>query len=377
MEDYMKKLYSIPKGDVVSYASASEYEKKITSMSESVNEIMTKINSKENLIGDNPISVMYENHVHHSKFMVNIFKLNDYELLNNTLKWVLNSYITRGFKSEYFQKELDTWISIIDKTLEPNYSSEIIKIYEWMKSVLYFIEEENQNEINKVDYPFDSDWEKIKNDFFNLLIKGSSSEALLFSKSIVHDRESLENFYAKVITYSLYEIGLLWEKGLISVAQEHLATSIVMRIMSFLYMNFIFIENSKGKAIITASANEFHEVGARIISDLLELDGWDVLYLGANTPNEEVIKIIKEERPDFIGVSVTMSFNINQVKDLISQIRSDSSLDNMKILVGGYAFVFGGDHQEKIGADKILFSTSETIETARLWWNDKNESKFR
>ena len=125
----MEKKYPIPKGEIVSYASAIEYEKNIPLMTESVNAIMTEINYNENLIGDNAISVMHENHLHHSKFMANIFKLNDYELLDNTMKWVLGSYITRGFKREYFQKELDTWITIIDKTLEPNYSSEIIKIY--------------------------------------------------------------------------------------------------------------------------------------------------------------------------------------------------------------------------------------------------------
>jgi methanogenic corrinoid protein MtbC1 len=373
----MKNLYSIPKGEIVSYASAAEYEKNIPKMTEAVNSIMTTINFNENLIGINPLSVMHENHVHHSKFMANIFKLNDYELLNNTLKWVLNSYTNRGFKSEYFQKEIDTWINVIDKTLEPNYSSEIIKIYQWMKSALDHIERENKNEINDIKYPFDSDWQDIKNKFLNLLIKGNSSEALLFSKYIVHDRESLENFYSKVITYSLYEVGLLWEKGLISVAQEHLATSIVMRIMSFLYMNFILIENNKGKAIITASANEFHEVGARIISDILELDGWNVLYLGANTPNEELIKVINEEKPDFIGISVTMAFNINKVKELVSKIRASTDLDNMKILVGGYAFTFGGQSQKKIGADKISASIYETIETARSWWDDKNETKFK
>lgn len=164
--------------------------------------------------------------------------------------------------------------------------------------------------------------------------------------------------------------------NLISVAQEHLATSIVMRIMSFLYMNFILLENTKGKAIVTASSNEYHEVGARIISDILELDGWNVIYLGANVPNEELIKIIHQEKPDFISISVAMAFNISGVKNLISQIRSDSNLDNMKILLGGYAFTFGGETQKKIEVDKIALSSYETIETARLWWNDKNEVKF-
>jgi len=373
----MKNPYSVPKGEAVSYASAIEYEKYIPEMTESVNFIMRNINSSENLIGDNPLSVMYENHIHHSKFMANIFKLNDYELLNNTLKWVLNSYISRGFKSEYFQKELDAWIKVINDTIDPNYSSDIIKIYQWMKSVVKFIEEDNKNIVDEIPFPFDSQWENIKNKFFNLLIKGNSTDALQFSKSIVHDRKSLENFYTKVITYSMYEIGLLWEKGQISVAQEHLATSIVMRIMSYLYMNFILIQANKGKAIITSSANELHEVGARIIADILELDGWNILYLGANTPNEELIKLIREEKPDFLGISVTMAFNLDNVKNLISNIRSQSDFNDLKILVGGYAFTFGGDSHKKIGADKISTSISETLETSRLWWRDKNESKYK
>jgi len=362
---------------MVSYAAAIEYEKKIPFMVESVNSIMENLNSIENLIGDNPISVMHENHIHHSMFMANVFKRNDYDLLKETLNWVLSSYQSRGFKGKYFYIEIETWIKVINKVLEPNYSSQIIKIYEWIKSILSYVEEENKENINKFEYPFDSDWENNKNKFFNLLVKGSSAETLAFSKSIVKDRESLEKFYDRVITYSMYEIGLLWEKGLISVAQEHLVTSIVMRIMSYLYMNFILIENTKGKAIITASVNEHHEVGARMISDILELDGWDVKYLGANTPNNELIKIINEEKPDFIGISVTLAFNIGHVKDLITQIRSDSNLDHMKILVGGYAFTFGVKNPEKIGADKISLSIYETIQTANLWWTVKNESKFK
>ncbi len=43
----------------------------------------------------------------------------------------------------------------------------------------------------------------------------------------------------KVITFSMYDIGRLWENGDISVAQEHLATSIVIRIITYLYMNLL------------------------------------------------------------------------------------------------------------------------------------------
>lgn len=374
----MSNLYVIPKGEIVSYAAAVEYENNIFTMVKAVNLIMDELNLAKNLIGDNPLSMMHDNHFNHANFMVTVFKLNDYELLKKTLNWVLNSYKAKGFKLEYFYLEMEAWIKVVDETLEPNYSSEIIKVHEWIKSVLGYIEAENEESLNEIDYPFDIKWEKSKNEFFNFLINGNSAEALKFSKSMVKDRESLQSFYDKIVTYSMYEVGLMWEKGLISVAQEHLATSIVMRIMSYLYVNFILIENTKGKAIITASVNEHHEVGARIVADFLELDGWDVKYLGANTPNDELIKIIKEEKPLFIGIAVTLAFNIIQVKELISKIRSDSQISpDLKILVGGYAFLIGTNNSKKIGADKISVSSYEVIETARRWWKENNESKFK
>ena len=49
----------------------------------------------------------------------------------------------------------------------------------------------------------------------------------------------------------------------------------------------------------------------------------------------------------------------------------------MKILLGGYIFRLGVYEQKQIGADKISFSTFETIEITKKWWNDKNEFKFK
>ena len=125
----VKMLYTIPNGEIVSYPAAMEYQKNIPLMVEAVNSIMEKLNSADNLIGSNSLSVMQDNHLNHAKFMVSVFKLNDYVLLKNTLNWVLSSYQARGFKKEYFPAEIKAWLKVINKFLEPNYSSGIIIIY--------------------------------------------------------------------------------------------------------------------------------------------------------------------------------------------------------------------------------------------------------
>ena len=55
----------------------------------------------------------------------------------------------------------------------------------------------------------------------------------------------------------MYAIGNLWEQGQITTAHEHLATSIVIRIMSDLYGNAAFHDQTRGKAIVSSAANKW------------------------------------------------------------------------------------------------------------------------
>lgn len=202
-----------------------------------------------------------------------------------------------------------------------------------------------------------------------MLLEGNTIGAMEFSKANVSDINSLKEFHIKVITYALYEVGNLWEKGSISVAQEHLATSVVMRIMALLYMNLASLDHQKGVAIVTSAANEYHEVGARIVADMLEMNGWDVIYLGANTPDEGILKTAIGKKPNFIALSITMTFNIDNAIKLIQAIRNEKELDNVKIIVGGYVFKFGELDKTKMGADVIETDIDKMLEIVEKWRN--------
>ncbi len=366
-------MLTIDKLNKVSFAAAIEYERNIPNMIEEINDRMIKLNDEFALIGENPISVMFDNHENHAKFIANVLKLNDFEMLERTLTWAVESYSARGFKPEYFLFLLNNLIDIINKQIEPNYSSDIIKVYE------YIIDEVKRTEKGKKrkiygEYPFDDNWLDLKKEFTRILLDAKFAEAVKFTKEIVHDRESLEEFYLKVITYSMYEIGDMWQDGRITVAQEHLATSIVMRVMATVYIDFILIDYNKGKAIVSAASNEYHEVGARVVSDMLELDGWDVKYIGANIPNDEMINCIKEEKPVFVGISVAMTFNLDNVRDLIEKIRADEEIKDTKVFLGGLAFKFGSIELD-IGADAIGRDIDDTIKVSREWWRKANAER--
>ncbi|MCS7203130.1 MAG: cobalamin B12-binding domain-containing protein, partial [Thermodesulfovibrio sp.] len=119
---------------------------------------------------------------------------------------------------------------------------------------------------------------------------------------------------------------------------EHLATAIVGRVMANLYAHFPRIKKkAKSKVIVTSSPNEFHELGGRIVADCLEIDGWDVYYLGANVPEQELIKLLIKVKPKILAISVTMPFNLERAESLIKSVRKVEKV-RPKIIVGGIAF---------------------------------------
>ncbi len=173
----------------------------------------------------------------------------------------------------------------------------------------------------------------------------------------------------------MYTIGSLWEEGEISVASEHLASSIVSKIVSSLYAEFLSIEQDKGQAIISAGPNEYHEIGARMVADLLEIDGWDIYYLGANTPVDTLVEMIKEKRPFFVGLSAALSFNLDALSDAIEKIRTSPEIKDIKILVGGNLFNRNPDLWKKIDADGWAKNGQKAIKIARRWWEESEDNR--
>lgn len=187
--------------------------------------------------------------------------------------------------------------------------------------------------------------------------------AINFADKYIKSSEDIENFYLKIVQPALYDIGNLWETGKISVAEEHLATAIVGRVMANIYTKFPKIKR-KAKAIVCSSPNEYHELGGRIVADLLEINGWDVYYLGANVPIEELIKLINKTKPKLVAMSVTMPFNIEKAAELIKRIREIKKV-KPKIIVGGLAFNLLPDIYRQIGADYWAPDAKKAIEIAR------------
>jgi methanogenic corrinoid protein MtbC1 len=170
----------------------------------------------------------------------------------------------------------------------------------------------------------------------------------------------LRTLYLAVLQPALREVGRLWECGELTVAQEHLATAITQTVMSRLAMDAP-LPAAGGPTVLAACLDaERHAVGLRMLCDLLELEGWTAVYLGATVPARDLVQMIAERRPQALALSVSLPPHLLAVRQAISEVRSLGSPQPI-VVVGGRA-VTGPEIAERLGADFTASDAGAAVE---------------
>jgi methanogenic corrinoid protein MtbC1 len=98
----------------------------------------------------------------------------------------------------------------------------------------------------------------------------------------------------------MHQIGDLWFKGSITVADEHLATRVVLSALQTLSAAMMPIPPSGLKAICCGIEGDLHELPVQLARIILESEGWEVQSLGPNTPLFALSEMVARQRPQLV-----------------------------------------------------------------------------
>jgi len=168
----------------------------------------------------------------------------------------------------------------------------------------------------------------------------------------------------KLVWPTMELVQSLFREDRISTSSLNLATrlnrAITDQLCAVLHRN----EPNGKKVLIFCGDDEPEELGGQICADLFEADGWCVRFAGGGVPEDEVLKLIGEYRPDLLVMFGTLPSGVPAVRKLIDYLRDVGSCPNMQVMCCGGIYKRAEGLADEIGADLYAPDAAEAVTVA-------------
>ena len=163
----------------------------------------------------------------------------------------------------------------------------------------------------------------------NVGVSDIINKGLTASMGVVGQKFENEEYYIPDMLASAEAVGAAME-----ILKPHLAKSGV---------------KPKGKILIATVKGDLHDIGKNIVSILLRGAGYLVKDLGNDVESRDIVEAVREEKPDFLGLSALLTSTMVNMEDTIKALKENGLRDKVKIIIGGAPV--SKEYAESIGAD--------------------------
>lgn len=115
----------------------------------------------------------------------------------------------------------------------------------------------------------------------------------------------------------------------------------------------------KGKFAIATVKGDIHDIGKNIVAIMLKGAGYEVEDLGIDVPTEKIVDYVKNENPDFVGLSALLTTTMLEMGVVIEALKEESVRDKVKVVIGGAAV--SDEYAQEIGADAFCLDAFSAI----------------
>ena len=150
----------------------------------------------------------------------------------------------------------------------------------------------------------------------------------------------------------LREMGFLFAKEEMFLPELLLAANIVTEIMDRLSEKFKSSETNikkRGTVLLATVEGDVHDIGKSLVGMIMNASGYSIIDAGKDVANTKLIELVKEHKPDIVGLSSLLATTMPAQKEFIEMAKEAGIRDQIKIMVGGAPV--SKDWANKIGSD--------------------------
>ena len=199
------------------------------------------------------------------------------------------------------------------------------------------------------------------------IVKGLKDEAAQCARALLESSEPLDVINGYIIP-ALDEVGAGFEENRIFLPQLLMSADSAKAAFDVIKERMILSgqeEKSENKIVIATVHGDIHDIGKNIVKVLLDNYGFDVIDLGKDVPEEEVLRAVEENGVKLVGLSALMTTTVPAMEKTIALLHEKT---DAKIFVGGA--VLTPSYAKMINADWYAKDAMESVRIAKEFFNE-------
>lgn len=189
------------------------------------------------------------------------------------------------------------------------------------------------------------------------LVDGDAQGARGVVEKAMSSGASLDSIYLTVLTPAMVNIGERWSAGDLEIGVEHRASAIAMRLIGQIGPRSTRPGRSRGEVVLASTVGERHVLPIALLSDLMRLEGWDVVDLGTDLPTSSLVGML-EAVPETValGLSASSTVCFDSMIETCAAVRQ--AVPDLLIVAGGRA-IRGHEHARSLGAHAWAMTSAQ------------------
>jgi len=90
-----------------------------------------------------------------------------------------------------------------------------------------------------------------------------------------------------------------------------------------------------GVVVLGTVRGDIHDIGKDIVGFMLDVNGFEVIDLGIDQPEEAFVEAVKNSKPQVLALSGFLSVAFDSMKSTIEQVEKAGLREGLKVIIGG------------------------------------------
>ncbi|HET6439216.1 MAG TPA: cobalamin-dependent protein [Anaeromyxobacter sp.] len=139
---------------------------------------------------------------------------------------------------------------------------------------------------------------------------------------------------AEILGRVLAELGDRWQAGKLEVGDEHIASTRLARALARV-CDALPVRLGAPRALLAAVEGEAHTLGLALVELCMREQGWETIWLGQNTPTEDLTLRLEAGDAEVLAVSASVVRGAAELRRVALRLGEVSSRTGIDLVLGG------------------------------------------